>query len=188
MNNSLPFCILAVFTISILTCGCTEPPVKEPVVSVQDIALYDVSFRAMTVNTTVVIYNPNPLGAKLNKVAFDVYYLDEKDHYLGHGEKSDIFVKENGNTTVPIPVTIGNIPALQALGSFISKGSITIKVNGSAFIDIKLTSFEKQFGTTRQFQASDYESLVPLTSLSGTSINITEKLQQLGGFLDKVSG
>lgn len=186
MNTSLPFCILVVFTLFILTCGCTEPPIKEPVVSVQDIELYDVSLKTMTVNTTVVIYNPNPIGAKLNKITFDVYYLDEHENYLGHGEKSDIYVKENGNTTVTIPVTIGNIPALQALGSFVRKGSITLKVNGSAFIDVKVTSFEKQFEMTREFQATDYPALAPLTSLSGTSINITDKLQQFGGFLDKV--
>jgi LEA14-like dessication related protein len=188
MQNHLLSGILVLLAIFILTAGCTEPPIKEPVVSVQDISLYDVSFRAMTVNSTIVIYNPNPVGAQLNKIAFDVYYLDENENYLGHGEKSDIYVKENGNTTVTIPVTIGNIPALEALGSFVRKGSITLKVNGSAFIDVKVTSFEKRFEKSRQFQATDYPALAPLTSLAGTPVNITEKLEQLGGFLDRVSG
>ncbi|MDD1690676.1 MAG: hypothetical protein LUQ66_08455 [Methanoregula sp.] len=79
--------IFLLFAFFILTAGCTEPPVKEPTVEVTDIALSDVSLQTMTVNTTVNIYNPNPVGATLNKVAFDVYYLDDTSHYLGTGNK-----------------------------------------------------------------------------------------------------
>jgi LEA14-like dessication related protein len=142
----------------------------------------------MTVNTTVIIFNPNPIGATLNKVAFDVYYLDDTGHYLGHGEQTGIVIKENGNTTVTIPVKIGNIPALQAVGSLVRKGSITLKVNGSAFIDVKVTSFEKRFERSREFQASDFEDILPVTSLGGTSINVTEKVAQARGLLDALSG
>ncbi len=91
----------------ILIAGCLEPPIQEPEVSVADISLSDVSLQKMTVNTTIVIFNPNPIGAKLNKVAFEIYYLDDGMKYLGHGEKTDIEVRDNGNTTVIIPVTIG---------------------------------------------------------------------------------
>src|SRR5512136_1097638 len=93
-------CIL--FTLVLLASACMESPVKDPVVTVTDIAVTDVSLQTMTVNTTVNIYNPNPVGAKLNKLVFDVYYLDGTRNYLGHGEKSDINVKDNGNTTVII--------------------------------------------------------------------------------------
>ena len=186
MKNQLLSGVFMLFVMFILIGGCMEPPIKEPAVSVQDIALSDVSLMTMTVNTTVVINNPNPIGAKLNRVAFDVYYLDDTENYLGHGERSDIEVKENGNTTITIPVTIGNIPAFQAVGSLVRKGSITVKVNGSAFIDVKVTSFEKRFEESRQFQATDFKALIPVTSLAGTSMNVTDKLQQLGGFLDIV--
>jgi LEA14-like dessication related protein len=172
----------------ILIAGCMEPPIKEPTVTVGDIALSDVSLQAITVNTTVVISNPNPIGAKLNKVAFDVYYLDDGQNYLGHGEKTDIEVANNGNTTVTIPVIIRNIPALQATGSLVKKGSIVIVVNGSAFIDVKVTSFEKRFEQSRKFQAADFEGILPTTSLLGTSVNVTEKLGQLGGLLDRIPG
>jgi LEA14-like dessication related protein len=172
----------------IIIAGCMEPPIKEPSVTVGDIALSDVSLQAITVNTTVVISNPNPIGAKLNKVAFDVYYLDDGQNYLGHGEKTDIEVVNNGNTTVTIPVIIKNIPALQATGSLVKKGSMVLVVNGSAFIDVKVTSFEKRFEQSRKFEAADFEGLIPTSSLLGTSVNVTEKLGQLGGFLDRIPG
>jgi LEA14-like dessication related protein len=185
MTKYALFGLILLIALLVLIAGCMDSPIKEPSVSVGDISLSDVSLRAMTVNTTVVINNPNPIGARLNKVAFDVYYLDDGQHYLGHGEKSDINVKENGNTTVIIPVTIGNIPALQATGSLVQKGSLIVRVNGSAFIDVKVTSFEKPFEQSRKFQASEFEGILPLNSLSGTSINITAGLEQLGGFLDQ---
>ena len=36
--------------------------------------------------------------------------------YLGHGERNSIDIRENGNTSVEIPVTISNLQALYAIG------------------------------------------------------------------------
>jgi LEA14-like dessication related protein len=178
-------CFFLVLTL--LCSGCLEPPIKEPTVTVSEISLSDVSLQAMTVNTTVNIYNPNPVGARLSKLAFDVYYLDGSQNYLGHGEKSDIGVKENGNTTVIIPVSIGNVPAISAVGSLVRKGSIILNVNGSAVIDVKVTSFEKKFDQSREFQARDFNALLPAGTIPGTDVNVAEKIQQLGGLLGAVS-
>lgn len=177
-------CILV--TLAVLVPGCTEPPIKDPVVTVDGISLSDVSLQTMTVNTTVNIYNPNPVGAKLNRLAFDVSYLDGTRTSLGHGEKSGISVKENGNTTVTIPVVISNVQAVNAVGSLLQKGNITLHVNGSAVIDVKVTSFEKPFEQSREFQASEFSGLLPAT-VPGTDISVAEGIQQLGGLLGSVS-
>ena len=142
----------------------------------------------MTVNTTFTLYNPNPAGAKLTKVAFDVFYLDDTQNYLGHGEQTNITVINNGNTTITIPVTIGTMQALGATGSLVRKGSITLNVNGSAFIEVKVTSFEKRFEQTKTIPLSDLESFLALNTLPGTSVNVTDTLQQPGSLLDVVSG
>jgi LEA14-like dessication related protein len=180
--------IFIIFALVIIIAGCTEPPIKDPVVSVSDIKLSDVSVKTMTVNTTVVIFNPNPIGAKLNNVAFDVSYLDDTPNYLGHGEQSNIDVISSGNTTVTIPVTIGTIPAIKAVATLVRKGTITLNVNGSAFIDVRVTSFEKRFEQSRQFMARDFGFPVMVTSVPGTSVNISDTLQKLGGLLDTASG
>jgi len=183
MNRHLLTGIFILFALFILSSGCTEPPLQEPTVSVSDMSLANVSLQAITVNTNVTIFNPNPVGAKLNKVSFDLYYLDDSWNYLGHGEKNNIEVKNSGNTTVTIPVTVGTLPAVSAVGSLVRNGAITLRVNGSAFIDVKVTSFEKRFELSREFRASDIEGLVPPATLPGTSLNVPEKLRQLGGFL-----
>ena len=183
--------ILLFFAILIFTAGCIEPfvqepPIQEPSVSVSDITVSDISLETIKVNTTIIIFNPNPVDAKLTRVALDLYYLDDAQNYLGHGEESAIDVIKNGNTTVNLPVTIGNVMALKALGSLVQKGSITFSVNGSARMDIKGKSFEKPFERSKEFRARDFESLLPMTTIPGTSVNITEKLQQLRGVLDAV--
>ena len=178
--------VLLVFVIFIITAGCTQPVLKDPVVTIGDIALSEVSLQAMMVNTTVNIFNPNPVGADLRKVAFDVWYLDDTPHYLGHGERSGITVKENGNTSVTIPVRIGTVQAAQGVGSLVQKGSILIRINGSAVIDLKLTTYEKPFEQTQKFSASEFTGLLPAT-IPGTDINVSEGIQQLGGLLGSVS-
>ena len=115
MNHLIRSGIFIIIAVFLFTAGCTEPPIRAPVVTVSDIGLSDVTLQTMTVNATVVIFNPNPIGAKLNKVAFDVYYVDDAQNYLGHGEKTNIDVISSGNTTVTIPVTIGNIQAIKAV-------------------------------------------------------------------------
>jgi len=190
-NRLLP--ILLLFAILIFTSGCMEPlvqepPIHEPSVSVSEITLSDISLDAIRVNTTIIIFNPNPIDAKLTNVALDLYYLDDAQYYLGHGEQPTIDVIKNGNTTVDLPVTIGNVKALKALGSLVQKGAITLYVNGSARIDIQGKSFETPFEQSNEFRARDFESLLPITTIPGTSVNVTEKLQQLKGLLDAVRG
>jgi len=180
--------IFLLIMLGILVAGCMEPPVTEPTVSVNDIAVSEVSLQTITVNTTITIFNPNPVGGKINKIAVDLYYMDDTMNYLGHGEQSALDLPEHGNTTVTIPIPIGNVQALKALGSLVRKGSITLSVNGSASIDIKGTSFEKHVEHRKEFQTRDLESLLPVTAIPGTSINVTEKIQQLRGLLDLVKG
>ena len=180
------FHLFLVITIVIFTAGCTQPALEDPVVTVGEIALSDVSLQAMTVNTTVNIFNPNPVGADLKKIQFDVWYIDDAPHYLGHGEQSNISVRENGNTTITIPVKIGTVPAAQGVGSLVRKGSLLVRVNGSAVIDLKLTTYEKPFEQTREFQRSEFGSLLPAT-IPGTDINMTEGIEQLGGLLGSIS-
>jgi LEA14-like dessication related protein len=186
MKNHLLTGILLLFAIFIFTAGCMETPIQEPTVSVSDIAVSDVSLETIRVNTTVIIYNPNPTEAQLKSVALDLYYLDDSKNYLGHGEQSTIGIIKEGNTTVTLPVSIGNIQALKALGSLVKKGSITLYVNGSARIDITGKSFEKPFEQSKEFRARDFESLLPLTTVPGTSLNITEKVEQLRRLVDAV--
>jgi LEA14-like dessication related protein len=183
----LHLAMIALLAVVVLVSGCMEPPIREPTVTVGDIALSDISLQKLTVNTTVLINNPNPVGARLNRVAFDVYYLDNGPIYLGHGEKTNIEIKANDTTPVTIPVTVGTLPAARAIGSLLQKGSITLNVNGSAFVDVKVTSWEKPFTQSQTYTTGDLESVLPMGSLTGGSVNVTDSLGKLRGLLSQGS-
>ena len=189
MKSQALFTVFLLFGAMLLICGCTGPPLQEPSVTVQNIELADVSLRTLAVNTTVVISNPNPVGAHLNRVAFDIWYLDNGEHYLGHGEQSGIDLKENGNTTFIIPVQIGTIPAVQATGTLVAKGSVMIKVNGTAAIDLKVTSYEIPFAQRKEFLYEDFAAFLPVSSVEeATGINVTNVLGQAKDIYSAISG
>lgn len=172
--------IFLLFFLCILFAGCsTEPPVKQPVVTVTDVMLSDVSLRTLTVNTTVNIFNPNPVGADLRKTAFDIWYVTGgSDQYLGHGELSGFSVKESGNTSVTIPVKVGTVQAVQAIGTLVKDESLTVKVNGTAAIDLKLMTYDLPFEQQRVFYLTEFTNLLPEVSVAGMTVNTTEVISQ----------
>ena len=172
MKLSLLSVVPVIIAIFILAAGCSQPALKDPVVTVGDITLSDVSLQAMTVNTTVNIFNPKPVGADLKNVAFDVWYQDDTPHYLGRGEQSGITVKENGNTSIAIPVRTGTVLAAHGVGSLVQKGSILIRINGSAVIDLNLTTYEKPFEQTQTFSAGGFTSLLPAIIRGRISVSL----------------
>ena len=187
MSYGIPRMVFVVFFVFLLTCGCSsEPPLKEPTVTVTDITLADVSLRSMTINTTILVGNPNPVGANLNKLTFNVYYLDGTPQYLGHGERYEVDIRENGNTSITIPVTVSNVQALKAIGTLAQEGSITMKVNGSAFIDVAVTQYEMPFEQSREFAASEFDAYFPVSTLA--SINVTEGIRTAKDLISQITG
>jgi len=185
MRTHLLSGILLLFFLCLLFAGCsTEAPVKQPVVTVTDVTLSDVSLRTLTVNTTVNIFNPNPVGADLKRTAFDLYYVaGGSARYLGHGELKGFRVRESGNTSVTIPVKIGTVPAAQAVGTLVKDGSLTVKVNGTAAIDLNVISYDLPFEQERVFYAEAFTSLVPEISVAGISVNTSDAINQGRGIL-----
>lgn len=180
MRTSLLSGIFLLFFLCILFAGCsTEAPVKPPVVTVTDVRLSDVSLRTLTVNTTVNIFNPNPVGADLSRTAFDLYYVSGgSDQYLGHGELAHISVKESGNTSVTIPVKVGTVQAAQAVGTLVKDESLTVKVNGTAAIDLKLMTYDLPFEQQRVFYLEEFTNLLPEVSVAGITVNTSEVISQ----------
>ena len=139
----LTFLILTVATTAAL-CGCSF--IKKPKVSVESIIPSGVGLSSVTLNVKIRIDNPNPFGAHLTKLEFDVYYLKNgKFVYLGHGEKQDISIKANGVTKVTVPVKTDDLQAIGTLLQLAKSGTVTIKVKGCAYIDLKITSFGVPF-------------------------------------------
>jgi len=148
---------LALFLIAaaIAVSGCTEE-IRKPTVSVSDITVRGITPQTLNLDAHVIIDNPNPVGANLTKIAFDLYYLENgQSKYLGHGEKYNVEIRSRGQTTVTVPVVIDNQQAVGAVLEAARRGAITIRVSGSAFLDLRVTTFEVPFEDRREvtFQA-----------------------------------
>jgi len=125
--------------------GCSAP-LREPNVTVQDITLESVSLRSLELGTELLFENPNPVGITLTNVTFDVYYETATGReYLGHGGRENLTLPKNQPTVYKVPVEIDNLQALKALAVLVRDGSLPIVVNGTAAVDLKVTTVKIPF-------------------------------------------
>jgi len=141
------FCLL--MAAALLAAGCSGV-VQEPTVEVTDITVTDVSLRSTTLDTNLTIENPNPVGATVSNLTFDLYYLaDGERQFLGEGEEHGIEVAANGPTNVTVPVDVVNEEAIRAFIGLVEQGSVDVVANGTASIDLRVTTYDVNFEETR---------------------------------------
>ena len=140
LSLSLTACILfGLFS------GCSAP-LREPNVTVRDITLEGFSLQSLDLGTELQFENPNPVGITLSSVTFDVYYeTGTGREYLGHGGRENLTLPKNEKVLYKIPVEIDNLQALKALAVLVREGSLPIVVNGTAAVDLKVTTVEIPF-------------------------------------------
>ncbi len=126
-----------------LFAGCAGPQLARPTIAVDGIALENVSLSALDLSVRLTVANPNPLGATLENVSFDLYFLDEGEQkFLAHGERTGFEIRPDGDTTVAIPVRVDNLRLVQAMLAILREGSLTFRVSGSATVDFGVATFE----------------------------------------------
>jgi LEA14-like dessication related protein len=128
-----------------LLCGCSSP-LAEPTVTVTDLSMEEVSLTSLTVLARVQVVNPNPVGVTIANLSFDLFYVtSEGEQYLGHGGRENLVIPKESTTSFDIPVKIGSLQALQAIGVALNERSITLVVRGTAAVDLKVTTVKIPF-------------------------------------------
>jgi len=143
--------------VAVLLCsaGCAALPLQEPTVTVENVTIENVTLQSVDLLLQVTIENPNPIGATLNRVAFNVSFLDDGQWvFLAHGERGGFSVRPRGTTTVSIPVTVDNLRLVQALLQGLSDGAITLRVSGTGVFDYGIATFEVPFDRTTEVQVA----------------------------------
>ena len=128
--------------------GCSTP-LAEPTVTVTDLTMEEISLTSLTVLARVQVTNPNPVGITIANLTFDLFYVTgEGEQYLGHGGRENLVIPKDNTTTFDIPLKIGSLQALQALGVALEDRSLTLVARGTAAVDLKITTvripFEKR--------------------------------------------
>ena len=114
--------------------------VKEPVITLDHVAVTSVSIPEIGLNVTLNVDNPNPVGINLKTIVFDVYYQKGNDWiFISHGSGNGIAITPGMNqVTLPVSIKTAEIPGA-GLGALL-QGEITIQVRGNATPDVFLIS------------------------------------------------
>jgi LEA14-like dessication related protein len=130
-----------------LVSGCSML-VKDPVITLNHIAVTSVSVREIGLNVTLNVDNPNPAGITLKALAFDVYYRNGSEWVpIGHGSGSRMEIKPGMNeVTIPVTVKTTELPGA-GLGALML-GEITLQVRGNATPEFVLISPQIPFNQT----------------------------------------
>lgn len=137
--------------VAVLLCsaGCVTPLLQEPTITLSGVGIENVTPGSTDLSLRLVVDNPNPVGATLTRVSFDVYYLDDREWvFLAHGERGGFAVRANDETAVIIPVTVDNLRLVQGLLRGLADGEVTLRVTGSGVLDFGITTFEIPFDRT----------------------------------------
>ena len=127
---------------------------KDPLVTVNNMALHSFSLQSLTLDVTLLVDNPNPVGISLKSISFDLFYQDRNEWvFLSHGERTRFKIRA-GSNEVPLPVTVSNAALLTALVGMVAKGEITIRITGIATPDFLLFAPRVPFS---------HETTIPLT-------------------------
>ena len=122
--------------------------VRDPVVTLDHVAVTTFSIPEIGLNVTLNVDNPNPMGIKLKTIVFDVYYLKGNDWvFISHGSGTGIEIVPGMNqVTVPVSLRTAELPGA-GLGALL-QGEITLQVRGNATPDFFLFSPEIPFNQT----------------------------------------
>lgn len=144
-----PAAVTLLILILLCSAGCVIPRFQEPTVTVDGAKIENVTLGRIDLLVLLTVDNPNPVGATLSRLSFDVFFLNNgQPVFLAHGERGEFKVRASGNTSVSIPVTVDNMRLVQVLLLALRDGAVTLQVNGSGVLDYGIATFEVPFNRT----------------------------------------
>ena len=137
------FCLLMFAALLLSGCGLL---VKDPKIEVKNVALESLDFSNIGLMVTLSIDNPNMLGISFKSINFDIYYQTGGEWvFISHGEGGSFDIKPGLNeVTVPVNIRTSAVPG--AVLATLTRGELTLQVNGTASPDF--------FGITPQIPFS----------------------------------
>lgn len=145
------WCPAVILLAAVLFCsaGCTAPSLREPTITLAGVTVENVTPGSIDLSLHLIVDNPNPIGATLARIAFDVYFFDDGQWvFLAHGERGGFTIRPNDETTVSIPVTVDNLRLVQALFRGLADGTLVLRASGSGVVDYGIVTFEVPFDRT----------------------------------------
>ena len=120
--------------------GSTEPSIE-----IVKVGIGGIGIESTTLNVTLSINNPIPMGGALKSAKFKIFLLkNNEESFLGEGRKDDIRIEGGRISHTKIPVKLKNSAIISAAGGLIGS-DLDIVVRGTASIDLKIATPEIPF-------------------------------------------
>ncbi len=153
MNQISFSALILLLLILCMSTGCSML-LKEPTITVKEIALKDISLSELTLSIVLEVDNPNLFGITFSSITGSASFLHDGEYQPLSTMKSGEVRIERGINTITIPVHAKNIDLLKAGFTMFTDREITIQIEGVAS-----PSF---FGISPQIPFSDIKT-IPLS-------------------------
>lgn len=118
---------------------------SEPSIEIANVGVGRIGIESTTLNVTLSINNPIPVGGVLKSAKFRIFLLKNgEESFLGEGRKDNIRIEGGQITQTEIPVNLKNTAVISAAGGLIGS-DLDIVVRGTASIDLKIAAPEIPF-------------------------------------------
>ncbi len=152
----LVICFLLVAVIVVRSCISAEIENYAANADITSITLRDISLTKVTVDVTVRVENPNPIGATVDRIAYDIYFQrNDKWVHLGRADRTeDIVIGSNNSASLVVSNEIEVLSTIEMLLEAVRQGgTINLKVKGSVWIKVGPVSLKVPFEIIRTLSA-----------------------------------
>ena len=131
--------------------GCAGVLFQQPTITVKNVSVQNFNLTSADLLIYATVHNPNPIGATLTKITYNIYYLRNGEfRFLGSGERGGFQVPAQANVTLGLPVTVTNAEVVRTTAQALREGSVTVLVNGTASLDLGITTFDIPYNQTQK--------------------------------------
>ncbi len=144
----LVICLLLVTVVVVRSYISTQIEKYAANADITSITLRDISLTKVTVDVTVRVENPNPVGATVDRIAYDIYFQENDDWvYLGRADRTeDIAIGANDIASLEVSNEVGILATIGMLLEAVRQGgTINLKASGSVWIKLGPVSLEVPF-------------------------------------------
>ena len=165
-----------------------ETFLQKPQITLEDVSVTNISLLEATMVFHYKITNPNPIGAKLDNIAYTLTFND-KEFVKGNLDQG-IQIKAAGSEIVELPITINYLELFQSVAGFIQAETIDYQIFGSAGVGLITIPYSKRgvFNVPRIPKVSMNKVRLSSITLLGASLVFSLDLSNSNPFTLSLSG
>ncbi len=165
-----------------------ETFLQKPQITLEEVSIQDASLLAATMVFHYRITNPNPIGVRLDHIAYTLTF-NSKEFVKGTLDQG-IQIKATGSEMVALPITVNYLELFQSITEFIQEETINYNIFGSAGVGPITIPYSKKgiLNLPKIPKVSMNKVRLSKITLSGASVIFSLDLSHSNPFTLSLSG